>query len=105
MKVSKEDKDTAIKNLREILAKDDRVYGIIRSVARSGLSRTIDFYVIKNNQPVYLSGYMSKVLGLAQDKRGALKVAGGGMDMVFATVYDLSRALFDNGFTIKHDSL
>lgn len=105
MKVTKENKDRAIDSLKTLLVKGDRVYGIVRSVARSGMSRTIDFYVIKDNQPIYLTVSMSDALGIPQNKGGALKVAGCGMNMIFATVYDLSRCLFGDGYSLKHDSL
>jgi hypothetical protein len=105
VKVSKEDKDSALGVLKSLLVKGDRVYGIVRSVARSGMSRTIDFYILKDNQPVYLTTYMSVVLSIPQAKNGALRVAGCGMDMIFATVYELSMRLFSDGYWLKCGSL
>lgn len=105
MKVPKQEHEAALDCLKKLVNKGDTVYGIVRSVARSGMSRTIDFYVFKDNHPVYLTGYMSQVLYNSRDKRGALKVAGTGMDMIFACVHDLSKRLFDDGYALKHDSL
>lgn len=105
MKVSKKDREEAISSLKDFLGRGDKVYGIVRSVARSGMSRTIDFYVVKDNRLVYLTGYMSKVLNIACNKQGALKVQGCGMDMIFACVYELSMSLFGDGYSLKHDSL
>lgn len=105
MKVSKQEYDEALGRLKEHLKPGDRIYGVIRSVARSGRSRTIDFYVMISNQPVYISGWMGTVLKTPRNKQGALKVRGCGMDMIFDCVYELSRAVFGNGYTLKHDSL
>jgi hypothetical protein len=106
MKGSKErDKEEARDALKRVLSPGDTVYGIVRTVSRSGLSRTIDFYAIQQNQPIYLSGYMSTLLGISRNKEGALKVSGCGMDMIFATVSDLSRTLFEHGYALKHEGL
>lgn len=105
MKVDKAAYEEAVELAKRLLKKGDHVYGIVRSVAKSGTSRTNDFYVIVDNQPVYLSNTMSRILGTTQAKGGALKVAGCGMDMIFACVYELSLRLFDDGYALKHDSL
>jgi hypothetical protein len=67
------------------------------------MSRTIDLYVIRDNAPVYLTGYVSKVLGypLARSNRG-MAVNGCGMNMIFHCVYSLARALFC-GVPIGHE--
>lgn len=88
-----------------MITKGDKVYGIVRSVARSGMSRTIDFYVIKDGVPVYVTAFVAETLGMKRNKEGALKVSGTGMDMIFAVVYDLGRKLFDDGYALTHDSL
>lgn len=105
MKVSKEERDQAVAAIKNVLFKTDTIYGIVRSVARSGMSRTIDFYVIHEDRPIYLSGYMSKILGMPRTKEGALKVAGCGMNMIFACVDALSRSLGDNSYSLKHEQL
>jgi hypothetical protein len=102
MKGSKErDKEEARDALKRVLSPGDTVYGIVRTVSRSGLSRTIDFYAIQQNQPIYLSGYMSTLLGISRNKEGALKGSGCGMEMVI----DLSRTLFEHGYALKHEGL
>lgn len=92
-----EDKAEAIAILQEILPPGSVVYAIIRSVARSGMSRTMDLYAMEKGEAGphlrYLTGYVSRVLGLSRDKEGAARIHGCGMDMVFATVHDLSYAL------------
>jgi hypothetical protein len=114
------EKQEAIDHLRKVLSPGDRVYGIVRTVSRSGMSRTIDFYAFKQTEGrhgvppwhgvppfevascdrVYLSGWIATALDYPRTKDGALKVGGYGMDMVFSVVYHLSYALFPGGFGI-----
>ena len=76
-------KQQSVKRLQTLLQGCDTVYGIIRSVSASGMSRNIDLYVIKDNAPIYLSGNAANVLDWKlSDKRGVI-VKGCGMDMVF----------------------
>ncbi len=97
----------AIDHLRKVLKPGDRVFGIVRTVSRSGMSRTIDFYAFGERiehgkssgcDRIYLSGYVATALDYRRDNSGALKVQGCGMDMIFHTVYNLSRTLFPDGF-------
>lgn len=87
------EKQEAIAKLREIAPPGSTIYGIVRDVARSGMSRTIDFYVsgldVYTDKPTlhYLTGYFATVLGWKRTPQGALKVSGCGMDMIFHTVY------------------
>ena len=101
MKYSKSEIEKAKSSLRESLKPGDTVYTVLRSVSKSGMSRRIDFYVIKNDKPLYLSGLIGIVLGIGRsmDKDG-LKVDGCGMDMGFSVVYNLGSVLFPDGFTV-----
>lgn len=94
------EKQEAIDHLRNVLKPGDRIYGIVRTVSRSGMSRTIDFYAFQDNDRVYLSGWIATALGYSRTDQGALKVQGAGMDMVFSVVYNLGWALFPQGFGI-----
>lgn len=93
-------KEQARQELLNILEKGDTVYCVLRSVSRSGMSRNIDFYVIKDNRPQYLTGYMAalngRTIGTASNHQG-LKVNGCGMDMGFHEVYNLAATLWPNG--------
>lgn len=89
------EKQEAIEKLRKLAPPGTKIYGIVRHVARSGMSRTIDFYVpgidaygAKSMQ--YLSGYLATVLDWKRTDQGAIKVSGCGMDMIFHTVYSAS---------------
>lgn len=96
---TKAERAEALDNLRDIVKPGDTVYGIVRSVAKSGMSRVISFYKCDNEGPRYLTGYMGKALGYTRvdGARGGLRVSGCGMDMIFATVFNLGRALFPHG--------
>lgn len=87
------ERDEAIATLREVAPPGTTIYAIIRSVARSGMSRTIDLYVLDVGPegkpfPRYVSNLFARARGWKQDKRGALKVSGCGMDMVFHVLYE-----------------
>lgn len=88
--------------LLEILRPGDTVHGIVRSVARSGMSRRIDFYKLADGGMQYLTGYIAQLQG-SDDFDGGLRVNGCGMDMIFATVYELSHSLWPNGVPCAGD--
>jgi len=113
----------AIVHLREMLKPGDTVYTILRHVSRSGMTRGIDCYLIADNRPVWITGYVGHAIGSPQPeeywrKSMGLKVGGCGMDMGFHVVYTLSRVLFpegshaaiqthngDGGYALKHEWL
>jgi len=80
----------------------DKVHIICRHVASSGMSRRMDFYLVRKSQLIYITGHVADITGYKQHHRdGALKVSGCGMDMGFAVVYDLSRRLFPRGYYLQ----
>ena len=95
------ERNEAITYLRENvkLVPGDTVYTTVRSVARSGMSRTMDVYVMRDNEPWRITYSVAKATGHQyDDRREALRIGGCGMDMGFALVYDLSYALWPDGF-------
>lgn len=103
-----QEREESRQELLKILRPGDRVYSVIRSVARSGMSRTIDFYAMQVDDrdgkpfPRYLTGYIADVLDYRRDDHGALKVGGCGMDMCFHVVYNVGRALWPRGTDKPH---
>jgi len=86
-----------------------REYGLIcniESVSRSGMSRTLCFYQMSkgkdhNGKPrYYVSQFWTlfKILGFRESKGGNFVISGCGMDMVFATNYDIVHKLYNLGF-------
>lgn len=94
------EREEAVAELRKILKPGDTVFTVLRKVSSSGMSRQIDVYVIKNNRPRYLTGWVAKACGYrrADQGHGPLQVGGAGMDMGFSVVYNLSSAVFRNGW-------
>lgn len=96
-KYTKEQTVEAITHLRKILKPGDTVYTLLRSVSRSGMSRTMDVYCIRKGELVYLTGWVAQALGMNR-RDHHLQVSGCGMDMGFHVVYEIGRVLFPKGF-------
>lgn len=82
-----------------------KVYGIIRKVSASGMSRNIDLYIICNNEMVYLTGSAAKILGWKLAKDRGMVVSGCGTDMVFRAVSALCEACGIDYKTIQSEVL
>jgi hypothetical protein len=89
------EKEEARGELRKLCPPGSTIYTILRHVSRSGMSRAISLYSIRENEPVYLAGYAAKALGYSMHRSydGALRVDGCGMDMGFHLVHSLSYAV------------
>ena len=101
--LTKEEKEEKIKFLKKILKKaDNKVYGVVKHVSSSGMSRDIDFFIFTYEDKKIKKYWISYILaGLLNypfnDNRESLKVSGCGMDMIFSVVYNLGSVLFPNG--------
>lgn len=93
---------STIARLKEIAPPGTTVYAVVRNVSRSGMSRTMDFYVITDNTLRYITGYVATILGLRRSDRG-VRVTGAGMDMAFATTYELAHALYGDGYALTSE--
>jgi len=99
MNAKETEKQEAIDDLRKLLRPGDTVYTILRNVSRSGMSRTVDAYIMQNNEPRRLSWAIARAIGLTYDKtHEGIKVGGCGMDVGFEVVYHLGYALWPDGF-------
>ena len=94
-----------IKKVKALLDGVDTVYGIVRHVSASGMSRDIDLYIIADNRPVYLTGYASTILDYPMAKSRGMKVGGCGMDMVFHCVSSLAHAIGRDYKTLKSETI
>jgi len=92
-----------IDKAKTMLENVDTVYGIVRHVSASGMSRDIDLYIIADNRPVYLTGYASTILDYPMAKNRGMKVGGCGMDMVFHCVSSLAQAIGRDYKTLKSE--
>lgn len=88
----------AIKDLleEEQVKVGDVIYTSLVSVSRSGMSRRIRLFHMRNNIPVDITLEAGRVLGLTEKGEG-IRVDGCGMDMGFFLVYSLSSRLWPNG--------
>jgi hypothetical protein len=90
--------------LKSIFAPGDSVPVIIRSVSRSGMSRTID--VIDPHNLQTLNSLVSDVTGFPRSKTEFGVVLGGyGEDKRFRLVYELGRALYGDGYALTYNEL
>lgn len=102
-KVSQQVRTESAAKLLSMLSPGDTVYTSVRHTSSSGLSRSLDVYVIRDNQPIWLTRHVANACGLSWDtKREALKVSGCGMDMGFHVVYILGATLWPNGTPEPH---
>ena len=89
--------------VKQMLSGVDTIYGIVRKVSASGMSRDIDLYIIQDNRPIYLTGYASIILGYSMSKDRGMKVKGCGMDMVFHCVNSLAQSVGIDYETIRSE--
>lgn len=84
--------------LAALLKSGDTVYTKVDHVSKSGMSRIISAYIIRDNTPTNISRHVAVAIGANFDSdRWGVKMGGCGMDITFALVYNLSRALFSEG--------
>lgn len=99
MKYDNEQIENATTNLTAWLKPGSTIYTSVKQVARSGMSRHISLYIVRNGEIYDITYYVGVLLGSKRSPdTGGLVVGGCGMDMGFHTVYSLSRRLFPNGF-------
>lgn len=101
VRVTKEEKASALDRLREFLPVGSTVYYTIRKVARSGMSRRIEFYTVLEGRIVRLSYLVAKALGLPVNDDGVRR-DGCGYDAGYDTVYLIGCALWPNGTPEPH---
>lgn len=93
------ERDEAIAQLRGLLPPGSTVHTVLRHVSRSGMSRSISPVISWDDVPSDVSWLVARALGEKVDRYGGITLGGGGMDMGFALVYNLSSALYPDGFT------
>ena len=94
----REAQQEAIRKLREWLKPGDTIHTILRHVSRSGMSRRIDLYVMRDGNLQFLSYLAATAMDDRWDAdKGGIIVGGCGMDMGFSLVYNLGYTLFPKG--------
>jgi hypothetical protein len=106
------DKELARMELREMFATQNnpKVFTVLRHVSQSGTSRDISVLAIINGELQNITYKVSIALGeKTRDSKGhrVIRQNGGGMDMGFNLVYNLSSALYPNldrgGYKLKQE--
>lgn len=89
----------SIAKLREWIKPGHRIGTILRHCSRSGMSRSISCMINSEHGPHCIDYHVARATGHSIDRiHGGIKVGGCGMDMGFAIVYSLGRALYPEGF-------
>ena len=94
-----EQQEAREKLLEHYLTEGSRVYTILRHVSTSGMSRDISLVIADKDGTICdITYYAAQALGDRLIERNgqyrAIRVQGGGMDMGFHLVYNLSSVLF-----------
>ena len=88
-------KEQAIHSLDLILKPGDTVYTKLLHVSRSGMSRVLDLYVIRDNKPHRITWDVAEATGCGYSRKYEGATVGGcGFDAGFHLVYALGRVLF-----------
>ena len=53
--------------------KNETIYYSIGHVSQSGMSRDIKFWLIRNNEPLFLNGYIAEILGYKMRDNGTIR--------------------------------
>ena len=99
--------EDAKQTLKNIGCKDGTtIYTTIRSVAKSGMSRSISCFIVTTeadggNYIQCVDYFVGIALGLKRHKDGGLIVRGAGMDMGYKIVSDLSSVMLSDGYALK----
>ncbi len=101
MKAKNENYLSSEKYLKNLFARNTKVYTSIKRVSSSGMSRHIECFVARKNHIIDITWHVGHITGYKQNKdTGGLVVGGCGMDMGFHLIYSLSRCLYTKGFKL-----
>lgn len=97
----------ALDKLKALLPSDTVIYNVVRHVSKSGMSRRISFFIIEDGCRIRNIDHLLVMAGFGK-RRGneeGLYIQGTGMDMAFATVYNISMELFNHGYSLNSENL
>ena len=122
-RINETERNETRERLLALLPPGSTVYAVLRSVSRSGMQRTLDFYCIETPdpdrcgdlaglranimesapRPRYLTGHIATMTGRRRNNAGALVISGCGFDAAWDVVMSLARALYPDGYTCLGD--
>lgn len=97
-KVTKQEQQEAKEYLRSILVPGQKIWGEVVWVNRMGDSRVIRLKCVVGEEIRDISWHVAKFIGNWNEKHWGVRVGGGGMDMVFNTIYNLGHYLYPEGY-------
>ena len=101
MKYSKAEREEALAKLRKLCPPGTTVYTKLNHVSRSGMSRSITPFLIRDGEPYYIAWSVAILFGQSRDKYDGIRMDGCGMDMGFALAYNLGYYLYPDGFGLE----
>ena len=108
-KPTQADKAVSMETLKKYVNPGDTLFTIVRSTAKSGMSRRIDVIALaEGGQPIYLTWAMATlgIAGLKRSRTGrGARIYGCGMDMCAHAVDCLSLALFGDENKLFHRNI
>ena len=98
MKRTSEEKERELKKLQDWIKPDQKVWTKVTHIAQSGMSRSIEPYIVVGRDIINITYSESVVLDLPIHQRhGGVKIPGCGMDMGFKLIDDLGYVLYGKG--------
>ena len=104
MRYTNKEKSKSRQTLLELLKPGDTVYTVLKHVSRSGMMRHIQLKIVRDGDICDITYHAARAMGDSIAKDGGIRVAGCGMDMGFALIYDLGMTLWRNGTPEPHDT-
>lgn len=94
----------AIQHLQQLL-EGKKIYLTLMSVSSTGMSRKFKCLAVNSGEIVNIGYDVAKALGYRYDDDHNVIIKGCNMDMAFALTYNLSCALFGDGYKLKHSTI
>ena len=103
--MKKEERLQKIETLKNLLEGTDKKLTFSNLQASpSGLSRTFNISIVKNNQIIDITKLIADITENTYTKYGKMRIYGCGMDMLFETCYQVNcQALYLKGKKYNHD--
>ena len=96
-------RDTAVKNLREVIAPGATIYVLLRRKNKLGTCRWVEFYHINEGQLKCITWDVALAIqGEYCREHDAVKITGAGLDVGYASVRELSDALYGPSRPLAH---
>ena len=91
--------------LDNLINKGDTIYSIVKHTSTSDRTRSIAFYIVKDNEIMDITWYISQAFDYPMHKSGGLNISGSSMDLGFHVVETISRIKFNESYAINHQWL